>query len=260
MGCLRQDVFFDDFGWQALDQGQLWRNIGSAPTVAEDQPQFWFGRQLRRLKTFSRSDWLGIDLLGRFARQLRGHGADEQWHDENDADTETGIHGILRKRTRHDGKGWPDLNGLKDDCQDGCFAGRSCYTVVMSTTIKQTVTINATPAQMYHAWLDSKEHAAFTGGAAKISPTVGGSFSVFDNYATGETMALVPNKKIVQSWRASDWPKTVLSTLTVTFTPVKGGTKITLTQIGVPVQFRDDIAQGWKDYYWQPLQNYFSAR
>ena len=104
-------------------------------------------------------------------------------------------------------------------------------------TIKQSVTIKASPHDVYEALMDSKKHAKFTGGKATISRKVGGKFSAFDGYAEGVNLELVPDKKIVQSWRASDWPEGHYSKATFALKAVAGGTKLTFTQTGVPEEF-----------------------
>jgi activator of HSP90 ATPase len=121
-------------------------------------------------------------------------------------------------------------------------------------TIKQTVTFKASPHEVYDALMDPKKHAAFTGGKAVISQKAGGKFSVFDGYAEGTNAELEPDKKIVQNWRAEDWPAGVYSKATFAFTKTEGGTKLTFTQTDVPEGFAADIAQGWKDYYWGPMK------
>jgi activator of HSP90 ATPase len=121
-------------------------------------------------------------------------------------------------------------------------------------TIKQAVTIKAKPHEVYEALMDSKKHAKFTGGKAVISREVGGKFSSFDGYAEGVNLELVPDKKIVQSWRAEDWPEGHYSKATFVFTAVAGGTELTFTQTDLPDESVDDIAQGWKDYYWAPMK------
>ena len=68
-------------------------------------------------------------------------------------------------------------------------------------TLRQTVTFRASPHAVFEALMDAKKHAAFTGGAARISRKVGGAFSVFDNYATGKNVELVKDKRIVQEGR-----------------------------------------------------------
>ncbi|MCL5795020.1 MAG: SRPBCC domain-containing protein [Patescibacteria group bacterium] len=122
-------------------------------------------------------------------------------------------------------------------------------------TIKQTEIFKAEPQEIYEMFMDSKKHADFTGEGAEIDPRVGEEFRVQSNYAIGKNLELVPGKKIVQSWRAADWPEGHFSKITIELVPVKEGTKMFFTQIDVPDEFCDDISQGWKDYYWEPLKD-----
>ncbi len=124
----------------------------------------------------------------------------------------------------------------------------------MSKTIRQSVTIKATPHEVYEALMDSRKHAKFTGDRARISRKVGGAFSAHGDYITGTNLELVPDKKIVQSWHASEWQQGHDSRVTFKLAPVKGGTRLTFTHSGVPDQFHDDIKQGWIDSYWTPLK------
>lgn len=71
----------------------------------------------------------------------------------------------------------------------------------MARTIRQSVTVGATPEQVYEALMNSKKHAKFTGAAAKISRKVGGKISAYDGYISGTNVELVENKKIVRMWR-----------------------------------------------------------
>ena len=121
-------------------------------------------------------------------------------------------------------------------------------------TVKQTVTFKANPHDIYEALMDSKKHSKFTGDKASISRKVGGKFSVFDGYSEGTNIELVPDTKIVQNWRASDWPEGHYSKVTYSFKEIPGGTRLTFTQTGVPAAQYDDISQGWRDYYWAPMK------
>jgi activator of HSP90 ATPase len=121
-------------------------------------------------------------------------------------------------------------------------------------TIKQSVTIKASPHDVYEALMDAKKHAKFTGGKAVISREVGGRFSTFDGYAEGVNLELIPNKKIVQSWRADDWPEGHYSKAAFVLKEAASGTELNFTQTDVPVEFADDVAQGWQDYYWEPMK------
>jgi activator of HSP90 ATPase len=127
-------------------------------------------------------------------------------------------------------------------------------------TIKQTATFKAGPHEVFEALMDSARHGEFTGGKARISRAVGGKFSTYDGYAEGTNLELVPDKKIVQTWRASDWPKGCYSTVTFTLKAVNNGTKLTFTQVGVPDDQFEDVSQGWKDFYWTPMKRMLDGR
>ena len=126
----------------------------------------------------------------------------------------------------------------------------------MSKIIKQTVTFKATPHDVYEALMDSKKHAAFTGGKAGISRLVGGKYSVYDNYITWKNIELVPDKKIVQDWRAVDWPEGVFSRITFEFTAVSEGTRLDFTHADLPEGTEEEFTQGWIDNYWDPMKRY----
>jgi activator of HSP90 ATPase len=130
----------------------------------------------------------------------------------------------------------------------------------MPKTIRQTVTLNATPSEVYDAIMDSKNHSEFTNASARISKDVGGTFSVYDGYATGKNLELISGKKIVQTWRTTEWAKNDVSKVAFLLTKIKNGTRLTFTQSGVPDKHYKSIKQGWKDFYWQPLKAMFEKK
>jgi activator of HSP90 ATPase len=121
-------------------------------------------------------------------------------------------------------------------------------------TIRQSAAFKVSPHDVYEALMDSGKHSQFTGEEASISREVGGKFSTYDGYAEGVNLELVPDKKIVQSWRASDWPEGHYSKVTFSLKEVEDGTHLTFTQTGVPEENYEDISQGWRDYYWAPMK------
>ncbi len=121
-------------------------------------------------------------------------------------------------------------------------------------TIKQKVTFRASAHEVYDALMDSKKHASFTGGAAKISRKVGGSFSVYDGYAFGKNLELIEDRKIVQSWRASDWEEGVVSEVSFILQQTKTGCTLEFSHKGVPSDQVASIKQGWTDFYWIPMK------
>ena len=126
------------------------------------------------------------------------------------------------------------------------------------TTIKQNVVIATSPSELYEAFMDAKKHSAFTGSKATCNAKVGGKFTAWDGYISGKNLELVIGKKIVQEWITTDWLRGYSpSRLELTFRKVKEGTEISMVHSNVPAQQADDLKQGWNDFYWEPLKEYF---
>lgn len=135
-----------------------------------------------------------------------------------------------------------------------------------TSNFKQAPSFSTSPNVAFKAWLDSKQHGAMIGSSALIDPKVGGKFSIWDDYATGETLEIDPIKhRIIQTWRdnSTDWPEGYYSKITLEFVQDKskpGQTRLRFWHSGVPAEHAKDIAKGWKDFYWQPMQDYFAAK
>jgi len=128
----------------------------------------------------------------------------------------------------------------------------------MQKTIKLSVTFPVKPSVIYNAWLNSEKHSAFTGGKAKITDQVGKKYTAWDNYISGKNLELVRYKKIVQSWRSTDFPEgTPDSKIEVILEGIEGKTKLTLIHSEIPDNVRSDYKQGWKDFYFKPMKKYF---
>ena len=128
-------------------------------------------------------------------------------------------------------------------------------------TIRQTVTIaGVTPRELYDAFLNSRQHSAMTGGRARMSARIGGAWTAWDESLSGRNVELVPGKRIVQTWRGSDFPERDHSTLTLTLARSTTGARVTLRQTDVPDDLAASYAQGWRDYYWTPMKAYFEGR
>ncbi|MGA7677675.1 MAG: SRPBCC domain-containing protein, partial [Dehalococcoidia bacterium] len=95
------------------------------------------------------------------------------------------------------------------------------------------------------------------GEEANISREIGGRFTAYGEYIEGVNLELIPDKKIVQTWRASDWPEGHYSKVTFSLEEVKGSTRLVFTQTGVPEEYYDDVSQGWRDWYWSPMKEMF---
>jgi activator of HSP90 ATPase len=124
-------------------------------------------------------------------------------------------------------------------------------------TIHQEVEFTARPQQVYEALLDEKQFAAFSGKPAEINREGGGAFSLFEGHIVGRNVELVPNQRIVQAWRAVDWPEGVYSIAKFELKQQGTGTHLVFDHVGFPIGLRDHLAEGWEDHYWSLLKKYF---
>jgi uncharacterized protein YndB with AHSA1/START domain len=131
----------------------------------------------------------------------------------------------------------------------------------MSNGFKLSTVLPAEPRAVYRAWLDSKMHAAFTGGGVATSaPRVGGAFTAWEGYIRGTYLALEPGERIVHAWRTTDFPTGAPdSRVEVLLEATRGGTRLTLVHAHIPAGQEGDYQAGWADFYFRPMKKYFKA-
>ena len=127
-------------------------------------------------------------------------------------------------------------------------------------TIRQSVLFKASPHEVYEALMDSRKHASFTGERAEISREVGGGFSAYDGYIEGTNEELLPDGKIVQKWRSSDWPDGHFSKVTFELKRTAGGTRLSFTQSGVPEEDYQSKEEGWVESYWEKMKKFLERK
>lgn len=128
-------------------------------------------------------------------------------------------------------------------------------------SIKQTVTFDASPDQIYNLIMDEKQHAAFTGSKTTMSTKPNGKFSVFDGYCQGYNIELVKGKKIVQAWHFAEdgWPDDHYSICNFELEKVGEKTKLRFLQSNVPEHKVESLRDGWKQFYWDPIKTYLKS-
>lgn len=120
--------------------------------------------------------------------------------------------------------------------------------------------IGVSAERLYRAWLDGKAHAAFTGAGAQVDPRVGGAFTAWDGYISGTNLELSPHRRIVQAWRTTEFLQgSPDSRLEISFEEDEGGTRLTLAHSDIPDGQGESYRQGWEDYYFKPMLDYFSS-
>lgn len=118
--------------------------------------------------------------------------------------------------------------------------------------------IAASPTQIYNAFLDSTVHTRMTGGEAECGKNIGDKFTAWDGYIEGSNIELVPNKKIVQHWRTSEFEaQDEDSRLVIHFNKVENGTEVAIEHSNIP-KGETQYLQGWIDHYFTPMKSYFN--
>jgi len=130
------------------------------------------------------------------------------------------------------------------------------------TTITQKIIIpKVSPKEVYQAYVDPKKHSEFTGSEATGKPVVGGKFTAWDGYISGKFLELEEGKRVVQEWTSTDFPEGAYpSRLELTFREVPKGTEIVMVHSNVPKDQEDETAEGWTEFYWEPMKQYFKKK
>lgn len=130
----------------------------------------------------------------------------------------------------------------------------------MPENIKMSLALNASPDVLFNAWLDSKAHTEFTGSTAEVDPSAGGKFTAWDGYIYGTTLEIEFPRRIVQAWSTTEFPEGAApSRLELLIEPADGGCQLTLNHTNIPDGQGDDYRQGWLDYYFEPMKEYFDT-
>jgi activator of HSP90 ATPase len=97
-----------------------------------------------------------------------------------------------------------------------------------------------------------------TGSPAKVDGKVGGDFTAWDGYISGTFLELEKDRKIVQSWRTSEFPEEAEDSRVEVILEASGkGTKIMLIHSDIPEGQEEEYKQGWEDFYFKPMKVYF---
>ncbi|MGZ3884226.1 MAG: SRPBCC domain-containing protein [Bacteroidia bacterium] len=125
-------------------------------------------------------------------------------------------------------------------------------------SLKLSITLPVSADELYKAWLSSKAHTAFTGAEATASSKLNGKFSAWDGYISGKNLELVPGKKIVQSWRTSEFADDAPdSILELSLEEKNKKTTLTLYHHGLQKGDAKKYTDGWEDFYFTPMKAHF---
>jgi uncharacterized protein YndB with AHSA1/START domain len=130
----------------------------------------------------------------------------------------------------------------------------------MPDSFQLEMIVAAEPQRVFSAWMDSREHAAFTGGGeAVVEPWAGGRFIAWDGYIHGILLGVDEGRRIVQTWRTVEFPpESRDSRVVMEFDPVRGGTRVVVRHSDLPPSHVKKYEKGWTEHYLKALARYFA--
>ncbi len=128
--------------------------------------------------------------------------------------------------------------------------------------ISMTATVNATPAAVFTALTDAKTIQKWSGQKGRVQPKIGGTFELFDGWVSGKVLAYQKGKAVAYTWHTADMDNEVEpSIVRFLLSPTKSGTKISLKHSGLPDErSRKEHEEGWTEFVFDPLKEFFRAR
>jgi activator of HSP90 ATPase len=95
----------------------------------------------------------------------------------------------------------------------------------------------------------------WTGEAAVMEEKEGTEFSLWDGSISGKNLEFVKDHKIVQEWYFGEQESP--SVVTIKLHPDKDGTSMEVVQTNIPDEAYDNIVEGWKEDYFDALNELF---
>ncbi|HZY25150.1 MAG TPA: SRPBCC domain-containing protein [Bacteroidales bacterium] len=123
-------------------------------------------------------------------------------------------------------------------------------------TFKKTFKINAEPSDVFSAITNPFTIELWSGYPAKMNTEPESEFSLWEGDITGKNLEFIQDKKIVQEWYFGDQPEK--SIVTITISPDRENSVVTVEQSNIPDEEFNEIAEGWREYYIGAIINFFN--
>ncbi|MCQ3936071.1 MAG: hypothetical protein DPW18_03370 [Chloroflexi bacterium] len=138
----------------------------------------------------------------------------------------------------------------------------------MNNEVTLTAAFNTSAENIYKAWLSTQGHTQMTGSPAKVDGREDGDFTAWEGYIWGTFLELEENKRILQLWRTSEFPEEADDSLVEILLEEEiaatgdrrlAMTKVTLIHTNIPEGQAESYKQGWEDFYFKPMREYFEG-
>jgi activator of HSP90 ATPase len=128
---------------------------------------------------------------------------------------------------------------------------------VNTTTLNDTEEFQTSAHELFETLTNPQRAQIWTRGHVKLSQEVGSHFEFFNGNVTGEMLEVVPDKKIVQTWRLRSWPVGHFSKVTMEFEQGSDCVTLKINQTGVPIGEEELTRTNWSGYYWRAIKGSF---
>jgi len=120
---------------------------------------------------------------------------------------------------------------------------------------KKYYVIPAEPEEVYLALTNPFTIELWSGYKAIMSTDPGSEFELWEGDITGKNLEFVDNKKIVQQWYFGEQEET--SIVTIKLFENKKGTQVELNHTNIPDEDYENITEGWNEYYFGAVKEFF---
>ena len=125
--------------------------------------------------------------------------------------------------------------------------------------IHKEATFPVAPERIYELLTNGAKFGAVTGKPGKGGGSAGAYFSAFDDWLEGRQIELVPNERVVQAWRFTEWDPGVYSIVRFTLTPEGSGTKLVVDHDAYLADYHEHLSTNWGPFYFEPFAKHFAT-
>ncbi|MCU0462439.1 MAG: SRPBCC domain-containing protein [Bacteroidales bacterium] len=123
-------------------------------------------------------------------------------------------------------------------------------------TFKKTFKINAEPSDVYSALTNPYTIELWSGYPAIMSEEPESEFSLWEGDITGKNREFIKDSKVVQEWYFGEQKEK--SVVTISIQQDRENSQVTVEHTNIPDDDFDDIAEGWREYYFGAIMNFFN--
>jgi activator of HSP90 ATPase len=123
-------------------------------------------------------------------------------------------------------------------------------------TFKKVFRINAEPSDIYSALTNPFTIELWSGYPAVMSTEPGSEFSLWEGDIEGKNIEFIQDRKVVQQWYFGD--QEADSIVTISIAPDRENSSVTVEHTNIPDDEFDDIAEGWREYYFGAISTFFN--